>query len=210
MSFRERLQQATERGQQHRNEEARRAAAQALSEEECRRLHSDYRLILTDHIEACLKQLAENFPGFRYETIVDEILVPESQSPPLPPDDRLRLLESTAHGRLLLEVSRLSPLEFVDTEFEHPAIRAGLLSRPKNLLTRHLSTNVMIEVEGRDAASGLSYLTMISTTPAADAGPPFVSQGPIWFGEMKDRFVRENGAWKFLERRGSIQMKFSA
>lgn len=90
------------------------------------------------------------------------------------------------------------------------AIRAGLMSRPKTLLTKHLSTNVMIEVESRDAASGLSYLTMISTTPAADAAPPFVSQGPIWFGEMKDRFVREDGKWKFLERRGSIQMKFSA
>jgi hypothetical protein len=89
------------------------------------------------------------------------------------------------------------------------AIRASLLTRPKSLLTKHLATNVMIDVEGRDAARGLSYLTMISTTPAADAQPPFVSQGPIWFGEFRDRFVRENGAWRFLERRGSIQMKFS-
>jgi hypothetical protein len=88
------------------------------------------------------------------------------------------------------------------------AIRAALLGRPKTLLTKHLSTNVMIDVESRDAASGLSYLTMISTTPATDAQPPFVSAGPVWFGEMRDRFVRENGAWKFLERRGSIQMKF--
>jgi hypothetical protein len=88
-------------------------------------------------------------------------------------------------------------------------IRASLLSRPKTLLTKHLATNVMIDVESRDAASGLSYLTMISTTPPADAKPPFVSQGPIYFGEFKDRFVRENGEWKFLERHGSIQMKFS-
>jgi hypothetical protein len=88
-------------------------------------------------------------------------------------------------------------------------IRASLLTRPKTLLTKHLATNVMIDVESRDSASGLSYLTMISTTPPADAKPPFVSQGPIYFGEFKDRFVRENGAWKFLERRGSIQMKFS-
>jgi SnoaL-like protein len=89
------------------------------------------------------------------------------------------------------------------------AIRASLLTRPKTLLTKHLATNVMIEVESRDAASGLSYLTMIATTPPADAKPPYVSSGPIYFGEFKDRFVRENGAWKFLERRGSIQMKFS-
>ena len=37
---------------------------------------------------------------------------------------------------------------------------------------------------------------------------PFVSAGPVYFGEIQDRFVREGGEWKFLERRGSIQMKF--
>ncbi len=88
-------------------------------------------------------------------------------------------------------------------------IRAALLTRPKTLLTKHLATNVMIDAESRDSASGLSYLTMISTTPPADSKPPYVSQGPIYFGEFKDRYVRENGEWKFLERRGSIQMKFS-
>lgn len=87
-------------------------------------------------------------------------------------------------------------------------IRAALLTRPKTLLTKHLASNVMITVESRDAAHGISYLTMISTTPPPDAKPPHVSKGPVYFGEFKDRFVRENGAWKFLERRGSIQMKF--
>ena len=72
MDFKERLQRATERGQHARDEQARKAAEAALREEEWRRLHSDYRLKLTDHIENCLKQLAENFPGFRYETVVDE------------------------------------------------------------------------------------------------------------------------------------------
>src|SRR5512138_2937631 len=88
-------------------------------------------------------------------------------------------------------------------------IRASLLTRPKTLLTKHLATNVMIDVESRDTASGLSCLTMISTTPPADGKPPYVSQGPVYFGEFRDKFVRENGEWKFLERRGSIQMKFS-
>ncbi|HVY81405.1 MAG TPA: nuclear transport factor 2 family protein [Steroidobacteraceae bacterium] len=88
-------------------------------------------------------------------------------------------------------------------------IRASLLARPKTLLTKHLATNVMIDVESRDSARGISYLTMISTTPPPEGKPPFISQGPIYFGEFKDRFVRERGAWKFLERRGSIQMKFA-
>lgn len=87
------------------------------------------------------------------------------------------------------------------------AIRASLLTRPVTLLTRHLSTNVMVDVEGPVSATALSYLTMVSTTPAEGASPPHVAQGPIWFGEMRDRFVLEDNAWKFLERRGSIQMK---
>ena len=87
-------------------------------------------------------------------------------------------------------------------------IRASLLTRPKTLLTKHLATNVMIDVESRDGARGLSYLTMISTTPPPDSRPPFISRGPLYFGVFKDRFVREDGVWRFLERRGSIQMKF--
>src|SRR5580692_9135088 len=87
------------------------------------------------------------------------------------------------------------------------SIRAALLTRPKTLLTKHLATNVMIDVLSRDEAHGLSYLTMIATTPG-DAAAPFISAGPVYFGEFKDRFVREGGECKFLERRGSIQMKF--
>jgi SnoaL-like domain len=86
-------------------------------------------------------------------------------------------------------------------------IRAALLTRPKTLLTKHLATNVMIDVLNRDEAVGLSYLTMISTTPG-DTAAPYVSAGPLYFGEFKDRFIREKGEWKILERRGSIQMKF--
>jgi len=87
------------------------------------------------------------------------------------------------------------------------SIRAALLTRPKTLLTKHLATNVMIDVVSSNEAHGLSCLTMISTTPG-DATAPYVSAGPVYFGEFKDRFVREGGAWKILERRGSIQMKF--
>jgi phytoene dehydrogenase-like protein len=59
--------------------------------------------------------------------IVRDILVPESRTVPLPPDERRALLSKSAAGRRLLEVSALSPLEFVHREFEHPAVQAGLL-----------------------------------------------------------------------------------
>ena len=72
MEFKERLHRATERGQQAKDAKAAEAAAEAMSEEEWRRLHSGYRRQLTDHIETCLRQLAENFPGFNFETVVDD------------------------------------------------------------------------------------------------------------------------------------------
>jgi SnoaL-like domain len=90
------------------------------------------------------------------------------------------------------------------------AIRASLLTRPANLRTKHLVTNTMIQVESHDTAAGISYLTMIATVPGAEDKPPLLSTGPVYFGEFKDRFVRENGVWRFQERLGSIQMKFAA
>ncbi|WP_425396503.1 hypothetical protein [Aeoliella sp.] len=72
MDFRKRLQLAADRGMRTRSEREKREAAKAFSEEEYRRLHSNYRLELSDHIEACLGQLADNFPGFKYETLVGE------------------------------------------------------------------------------------------------------------------------------------------
>jgi phytoene dehydrogenase-like protein len=62
-----------------------------------------------------------------FRPIVESLLIPEAQSPPLPPTRRAELLSRSAAGRRLLEVSALSPLEFVAQEFEHDVIRAGLL-----------------------------------------------------------------------------------
>src|SRR5712672_2280847 len=59
--------------------------------------------------------------------IVTQILALEARSPPLPPAERRALLSRTSAGRRLLAVSALSPLEFVEREFEHPTIKAGLL-----------------------------------------------------------------------------------
>ena len=72
---------------------------------------------------------AETLRRWQHEfvPIVENILAWEARSPPLPPDQRRRLLERSHTGRRLLEVSTLSPLEFVQREFEHPTVRAGLL-----------------------------------------------------------------------------------
>jgi hypothetical protein len=72
MSFEDRLQKAIERGK--RRSEVRRSEVEArtLSEEELKRLHSNYRLQISEHIEKCVRQLPNFFPGFRLETLYGE------------------------------------------------------------------------------------------------------------------------------------------
>jgi len=77
---------------------------------------------VSDRDAATLKRWFEEFGP-----VVENILIPEAMSPPIPPDQRRALLEQSAEGRRLLEVSALSPLEFVHQEFESPVIKAGLL-----------------------------------------------------------------------------------
>lgn len=72
MDFRARLLKAAERGKRNREAQEHAAAARARSEEEWRRLHSSLRLPLSEHIERCLNSLADNFPGFQVQTIVEE------------------------------------------------------------------------------------------------------------------------------------------
>jgi hypothetical protein len=72
MDFKDRLERAIQRGQRSSDADARARAEQATSEEEFRRLHSQYRLELSEHIEQCLRELARHFPGFRYETMVGD------------------------------------------------------------------------------------------------------------------------------------------
>lgn len=72
MDFEKQLQQAIERGQ-HRQDAARSAQKMAeMTRDELRLKHTDFRLKLSEHIEAVLKKLADHFPGFQYETVYGE------------------------------------------------------------------------------------------------------------------------------------------
>lgn len=72
------------------------------------------------------------------------------------------------------------------------AILAAFKARPART-TRHLCSNVVIEVEGETAALGESAMLLFT---AADA-PPLV-------GSFHDRFVLTAEGWRFAERRGSL------
>jgi phytoene dehydrogenase-like protein len=89
--------------------------------------------------------------------IVAGILGPENRSPPLPATERRKLLERTAAGRRLLEVSASSPLEFVQQEFENPTVMAGLLFfnglREVDLRTRGFGHHIAALVARRQRGS---------------------------------------------------------
>ncbi len=69
MKFEQRLQRAINRGVDRSDDKARKERDEKISEEEFRRLHSEHRLQLGEHIEQCIQKLSSHFPGFRYETI---------------------------------------------------------------------------------------------------------------------------------------------
>lgn len=72
MDFEKRLEKAIHRGEKTRDKTAQEQAARQLSQEELKALHSQYRLSLSEHIEICLRKLAEHFPGFEFSTVVGD------------------------------------------------------------------------------------------------------------------------------------------
>ncbi len=69
MDFDQRLKEAISRGERQNATKKQDAAREAVSEDELRRLHSQYRLELSDHIEQAMRRLPDHFPGFRYESL---------------------------------------------------------------------------------------------------------------------------------------------
>ncbi len=67
--FEERLRKAIDRGQTRNAARAREAREKALTEEQLKNLHGKHRLLLSEHIEECIRKLPNHFPGFRTETI---------------------------------------------------------------------------------------------------------------------------------------------
>jgi phytoene dehydrogenase-like protein len=127
--------------------------------------------------------------------IVRDILVPESRSVPLPPDERRALLEKSAAGRRLLQVSALSPLEFVHQEFEHPTIQAGLLFfnglREVDLRVRgfghHIAALLASPAKAQMSRGGSAALARALEAAVAEGG------GEVRLMTEPARIVVENG-----------------
>ena len=88
------------------------------------------------------------------------------------------------------------------------AILAALKSRPADRLTRHLCTNIQIDVLDSDHAKGLCYLYLFSATATppekAMGGPADPAQR---IGEYVDDYVRTAEGWRIARRVGMIVLQ---
>jgi ketosteroid isomerase-like protein len=85
------------------------------------------------------------------------------------------------------------------------AIRAALAERPASRLTRHLCTNLEIDVIDAEHARGFCYLLLYAgdaSQPATRAGRP--ADGVQRVGEYRDTLVRIAEGWRISRREGRL------
>jgi ketosteroid isomerase-like protein len=87
------------------------------------------------------------------------------------------------------------------------AIAHALTRRPDELRSRHVLTNIFIDVLSGSEARGISYLTLYRHIgPESLKGQPVPISGPAAIGHYEDRFVKTDDGWKFKRRK--LQLAF--
>lgn len=82
---------------------------------------------------------------------------------------------------------------------------ASFKARPKEKVTRHLVTNVLIDVTSPTTAKGFSYVTQYAGTtdkPAPTYG--WRANPPQLVGEYLDDYVLTDDGWKIRQRSGKL------
>jgi SnoaL-like domain len=69
--------------------------------------------------------------------------------------------------------------------------------------SRHVSTNIAVNVTGSDSAEGLSYFTLYRHVGEKPRVPDLDSQ-PVILGQYTDRFVRTPDGWRIAHRRADV------
>ena len=71
--FQSRLESAISRGKKRAEHKASQERQKELSEDELRRMHTSYRLALSERIEKAVHEVADHFPGFQEESLFGEV-----------------------------------------------------------------------------------------------------------------------------------------
>lgn len=86
--------------------------------------------------------------------------------------------------------------------------RADILSafrkRPADVITFHICSDILIEIEDDVSATGRSRILLFSGSAPADGSRIPTDARPPVPGVFHDRFRWTDGGWKFAERRGVL------
>jgi len=69
--------------------------------------------------------------------------------------------------------------------------------------SRHVSSNIAVQVTGEDSAEGLSYFTLYRHVGEKPRVPDLDGQ-PVIVGQYSDRFVRTHEGWRIAHRRADV------
>jgi len=82
------------------------------------------------------------------------------------------------------------------------AILEAFRKRPIETMTFHVTSDVLVEVQGADRAQARSRILLLSATRPQEAGAlPLEVKAPVP-GVFRDSFALTADGWKFAERRG--------
>jgi hypothetical protein len=85
------------------------------------------------------------------------------------------------------------------------AILAAFRARPLRA-TRHIVANVMVTLDSETDARATSQI-LLFTGVSAGEGLPVQSATPPLIGTYRDRLLRTDHGWRFVERRGSLDFR---
>jgi len=90
----------------------------------------------------------------------------------------------------------------------HASILKSYRSRPSGRVTRHICTNIRIQVDSSDQARGLTYAVVYSANADDPTDAHFGVQADArrLVGEFEDEFVRTQEGWRFSARRARFVM----
>jgi hypothetical protein len=88
------------------------------------------------------------------------------------------------------------------------AIETAYAAGPPDRVTRHLCSNVRVDVDGPDAARATTAVLIVSGLRTDDPDVTFgiVPSERHMVGEFADRLVRTDEGWRIAERRATIAM----
>ena len=79
------------------------------------------------------------------------------------------------------------------------AIREAMRRRPPSLVSRHVITNIVVDLIDERNAAGLCYLVLFRDT-RGDPERTSSLAGPALIGDYTDRFVLTEQGWRFASR----------